>query len=72
MTDRPDYAWTSTARGGVLVYAYQKPDKADSQVCARDVLCFLCDHGLVLRKISYYGHIMITIIIIYLVYRLTF
>lgn len=55
-----------------MVYAYQKPDKADSQVCARDVLCFLCDHGLVLRKISYYGHIMITIIIIYLVYRLTF
>ncbi|CAM9229531.1 unnamed protein product [Laminaria digitata] len=34
---RPDYAWTSTARGGVLVYAYQKPDKADTQVCFWDI-----------------------------------
>lgn len=31
-TDRPDYAWTSTARGSVLAYAYQKPDKTDTQV----------------------------------------
>eukprot|EP00904_Undaria_pinnatifida_P002695 jgi/Undpi1/12426/HiC_scaffold_5.g02098.m1 len=34
---RPDYAWTSTARGSVLAYAYQKPDKTDTQVCFWDI-----------------------------------